>query len=158
EKLIALLKDPEPRVRFFAAQALGRMGGKEVVTPVLAMLRDNADRDPYLRHAGVMALAGSKDRTALLAAAGDPAPAVRRAVPLALRREHSPEVARFLDDLDPGIVLEAARAISDVPIVEALPKLAALIRRPGLPDLLGYRVLNANFRLGKEENAAAVAA
>jgi quinoprotein glucose dehydrogenase len=157
DRLVALLGDAEPRVRFFAAQALAHVGGKETLAPVLAMLRDNADRDTYLRHAGVMALAGVKDRAALLAAADDASPAVRRAVLLALRRRHSPEVARFLADADPSLVLEAARAIYDLPIEAALPQLAALIKNPKVPDALGYRVLNANFRLGKAENAAAVA-
>jgi quinoprotein glucose dehydrogenase len=158
EKLIALLKDSEPRVRFFAAQALGRIGVKEAVGPVLVMLRDNADKDAYLRHAGVMALAGSGDTKALLAAAEDTSPAVRMAVLLALRRVESKEVARFLADTDPLLVQEAARAIHDVPINEAMPQLAAFIRKPGLPVPMLYRVLNANFRLGKEENAVAVAA
>ncbi len=157
DRLAALLADAEPRVRFFAAQALAHVGGKETVAPVLAMLRDNADRDPYLRHAGVMALGAVKDPAALLAAAGDASPAVRRAVLLALRRRHSPEVARFLTDSEPSLVLEAARAIYDLPIEPALPQLAALIKNPRLPDALGYRVLNANFRLGKVENAAALA-
>jgi quinoprotein glucose dehydrogenase len=156
-KLTALLADAEPRVRFFAAQALAHVGGKESVAPVLAMLRDNADRDTYLRHAGVMALVGAKDTAALLAAADDASPAVRRAVLLALRRLHSPEVARFLGDTEPSLVLEAARAVYDLPIEAALPQLAALVKNPKLPDALGYRVLNANFRLGKAENAAAVA-
>jgi quinoprotein glucose dehydrogenase len=156
-KLVALLADAEPRVRFFAAQALAHVGGKEAVAPVLAMLRDNADRDTYLRHAGVMALAAVKDQAALLAAADDASPAVRRAVLLALRRRHSPEVARFLGDADASLVLEAARAIYDLPVEAALPKLAALIQGPKVSDPLGYRVLNANFRLGQAENAAAVA-
>jgi quinoprotein glucose dehydrogenase len=155
--LVALLRAPEDRVRFFAATALGRLGRKEAIAPVLDMLRANGDKDPYLRHAGVMALAGVKDVPALLRAAPDASPAVRMGVLLALRRLGSPEVARFLDDSEPAVVLEAARAIYDTPIEAALPKLAALVRRPALPDLLGYRVLNANFRLGQAENATAVA-
>jgi len=66
-----LLQDPEPRVRFFAALALCPKAvegvqmspptedvehSRKAVAAVLAMLRENADRDPYLRHAGVMAL------------------------------------------------------------------------------------------------------
>jgi quinoprotein glucose dehydrogenase len=157
-RLVALLEDPEPRVRFFAAQGLARLGAKGEVAPVLALLRANNDKDAYLRHAGVMVLAASPDRAAVLAAADDPSPAVRRAVLLALRRLASPEVARFLKDADASLVLEAARAINDLPIDSALPQLAALIGRPGPSAPLAYRVLNANFRLGKAENAAAVAA
>ena len=87
----------------------------------------------------------------------DPSVAVRRAVLLAQRRRGSPDLARFLDDPDASLVVEAARAIHDVPIEPALPKLAALIQRRGLSEPLGYRVLNANFRVGKAENASAVA-
>ena len=93
-----------------------------------------------------------------MAAADDPSPAVRMGVLLALRRTEDPDVARFLNDADPRLVVEAARAINDVPIDAAMPQLAALARRPGLSDPLGFRVLNANFRLGGKENAEAVAA
>jgi quinoprotein glucose dehydrogenase len=157
-KLLPLLKDASPRVRFFAALSLGRLGQKVDVQPILAMLRDNADKDVYLRHAGVMALAGVNDRAAVLAASTDESPAVRMAVLLTLRRWEGPEIERFLDDSDPKIVLEAARAIYDTPIPDALAKLAGLIKRPALADPLLWRVLNANFRLGKPENAAAIAA
>jgi quinoprotein glucose dehydrogenase len=79
------------------------------------------------------------------------------AVLLTLRRWESPEIAQFLDDSDPKIVGEAARAIYDVPIDGAMPALAKLLERDGLADAILYRVLNANFRLGKDENAVAVA-
>jgi quinoprotein glucose dehydrogenase len=88
--------------------------------------------------------------------ASDESMAVRRAVLLTYRRLGKAEVARFLDDVDPDLVLEAARAINDVPIEAALGKLAALVGRRGLSEPLGYRVLNANFRLGKAENVRAV--
>jgi quinoprotein glucose dehydrogenase len=156
-RLIALSKDEEPRVRFLAVLALARLGRSEAVAPVLVMLRDNNDRDAYLRHAGVMALASCADTKALAMAADDPSVAVRRAVLLAQRRGNSPAVAQFLNDTDAELVLEAARAINDVPIEPAMPKLAALINRRGLSEPLAYRVLNANFRLGKAENARAVA-
>jgi quinoprotein glucose dehydrogenase len=158
DKLIPLLKDAEPRVRFFAALALSKMVRKETLPGILRMLDRNADRDPYLRHAGVMALTRLKDEKALLAAAREAAVSVRLAVLLALRRLGSPEVARFLTDAEPKLVVEAARAINDVPIPKELPKLAALGTRGGLAEPLLYRVLNAHFRLGKKENAAAVAA
>src|SRR5260370_8825062 len=78
------------------------------------------------------------------------------AVLLAYRRQGNPDIARFLGDADPNLVLEAGRAINDVPIDPAFPKLAALIRQTGLPKPLLYRVVNANFRLGKAHNAEAV--
>jgi quinoprotein glucose dehydrogenase len=172
EKLLPLLKDANSRVRFFAAMSVGKLAqaskmteNKEKQGPVSAyaaraivdFLRANADQDPYLRHAGVMALTWINDPEVLREAARDSSAAVRLAALLVWRRLESPEVAQFLDDPDPRLVLESARAIYDVPIPSALPKLAVLIDRTGLSEPLLYRVLNANFRLGKAENAAAVA-
>ncbi len=170
--LVKALQDASARVRFFAAMALGKLGNKEAVPAVLEMLRANNDQDPYLRHAGMMALAGIHDLKSLLAAAKDPSPAVRMAVLLAMRRLERPEIAQFLGDGDPRLVLEAARAINDVPIAQVQPQLAALlaaippastgkVSRPGpaaLYDPLLFRVINANFRLGSAPAAKALAA
>jgi quinoprotein glucose dehydrogenase len=157
EQLESLLKDAEPRVQFFAAQAYGRTSRILQATPILELLRENADRDPYLRHAAVMALARlplAKDRAAM---ASDSSASVRMGVLLSLRRQASPEVARFLNDSAPQIVDEAARAINDVPIADALPLLAALAGQRGLSASTLYRVINANFRLGTLEAAQSVA-
>jgi quinoprotein glucose dehydrogenase len=157
EPLRKMLKDAEPRVRFFAAQALGKLGRSEAFADLVALARDNADRDPYLRHAAAQGLVGSGDGTRLLQAARDSSPAVRRAVLLAMRRQGSADVAAFLDDGDPSLVAEAARAIHDVPIEMAMPRLAALSERGGLSGPVGFRVLSARFRSGKAEDARAVA-
>jgi quinoprotein glucose dehydrogenase len=97
---------------------------------------------------------------------------------VALRRVHSSEVAPFLRDTDPLVVLEAARTISDLPLVSALPQLASLAKdasslapafdaasaRASKPDAsvdlfaaLMRRVINANFRIGGMANANALA-
>src|SRR5262249_10170483 len=107
--LAPLLEDDNPRVRFFAALALRHTGSPQTRTAVLKMLRDNGEQDPYLRHAGVMAMTGCFDRDALRATAKDESPSVRLAALLALRRRQSPEVAQFLNDAEPRLVLEAAR-------------------------------------------------
>ena len=156
--LLASLRADSARVRFFAAIALGKLGRREAVEPILAMLRENGDRDAYLRHAGVMGLTGIGDVAALLAAADDGSSAARMGVLLALRRLSLPEVTRFLDDREPALVLEAARAINDEPIAGAMPELSALAVRPGMPDPIVRRVLNANFRLGGPDQAAALVA
>lgn len=57
----------------------------------------------------------------------DPSSATRLALVLAERRMQHPTISRFLSDPDPQIVLEATRAIHDVPISTALPSLAALL-------------------------------
>ncbi|MGO9920581.1 MAG: PVC-type heme-binding CxxCH protein [Isosphaeraceae bacterium] len=157
DSLIGLLADSSPRVRFFAAISLGKLGRPDAVGPLLSMLRGNADGDPYLRHAGVMGLAGSGNPAAWKQAAHDPSVAVRMGVLLTLRRSADPETAGFLDDPDPRVVLEAARAINDVPIAAALPRLAALAVAANMPLPLVRRVLNANFRLGGVENATRLA-
>ena len=54
-------------------------------------------------------------------------------------------------------MLEAARAINDVPITAAMPALAAVPVTANTPLPLSRRVLNANFRLGGAEHAAAMA-
>lgn len=158
DALIAKLTDPSDRVRFFAAQSLGKLGDRRAVEPLLALLENNADRDPFLRHAAVMGLVGSADAQAIQAAITDPSVAVRRGVLLTLRRWKSPAIVSFLRDADPGLVAEAARAIYDELIVEALPALAELVAQPGLPDAAVRRAVAANFRLGQQANAAALAA
>jgi quinoprotein glucose dehydrogenase len=157
DRLLPLLRDAEPRVRFFAALGLGKLKRPEACDAVVQMVRANADQDAYLRHAGVMALTWIDDRAALARAAEDASPAVRLAGLLAYRRLERPEVARFLNDADPRLVVEAARAINDVSITDALPQLAKLIERTGLAEPVLYRVLNAHFRLGQPENARALA-
>ena len=181
-----LLGDSSPRVRFFAAQSLGKLGRREAVQPLINLLRTNADQDATIRHAAVHALVRIGDTDALLAAAKDSSASVRLGACLALRRLMHPGIAQFLDDPDPRIVLEAARAIADLPIGPALPKLAALVARhsnvvspgratPSVPpakeadaptrhwnvelrEPLLRRALNAHFRLGQPTNALALAA
>lgn len=161
-RLVAALRDPSPRVQFHAALALKRVGTADDVPAILDYLR--GERDAYQRHGAVIALAGIGDVKALEAAATEASVNVRLGALLALRRLERPEVARFLKDSDPPVVLEAARAIYDTPIVGALTELTRVLDRPvgdGKPfaqqDYLFRRVLAAHYRLGTGEDAAAVA-
>ena len=154
--IVKLLQDKSARVRFHAANALGKIGKRETIPAILTMLKEAEDKDPFLRHAGVMALVWINDFEAIAAAAKDPSPAVRMASLLAMRRLERSEIGQFVTDKDPTIVLEAARAINDVPISGALPELAALIEQPTYSDPLLKRVLNANYRLGTEATANAL--
>ena len=63
--------DPNMRVRYFGVLGLGKLGGLDAVEPVIQALRENNDTDPFLRHAGVMALTWLNDPSALEAAAKD---------------------------------------------------------------------------------------
>ena len=157
-KLIALLKDKENRVRFFAALGLGKLGDKAAVEPLFTMLAENDDKDPILRHGGVMGLVGCGTAEQIAAKVHDSSVALRGDAVVALRRLESPLVAEFLKDADQSIVLEAARAIHDVPIEAALPALAALTADPAIsdPNILN-RAVNAHYRLGKAEDAKALA-
>jgi quinoprotein glucose dehydrogenase len=157
EGLIGLLGDPSARVRFFAASSLGKLGRADAGEPLLKLLRANADSDPYLRHAAVMGLVGSGKSDAWTKAVHDDSPAARTGILLAMRRLQDPAIGEFLSDPDPRVVLEAARAISDVPITAAFSSLAAvrLTSTTVLPLL--RRVLNANFRLGQAEQAGKLA-
>lgn len=166
EGLVRLLKDSSPRARFFAAQSLGHLKRGEAVQPLLAMLRENNDGDMYLRHAGATALSGCATISQLVAAAKDESAAVRMGVLLAMRRMERVEISEFLNDSDELLVVEAARAINDVPINAAMPKLAVLISSDKVfPEkyapqyqALQLRVVNANSRLGSEESTRALAA
>jgi quinoprotein glucose dehydrogenase len=157
DPLVAALKDESARVKFFATQSLGKLSKAEGVQPILSALRENGDRDEFLRHAGVMALIGTADAPALAAAAKDASKSVRLAALLAMRREQKAEIAQFLNDAEPLLVKEAARAINDEGIAGGLGALAKLIEKPTTDINLMIRVLNANYRVGTPEAAQALA-
>jgi quinoprotein glucose dehydrogenase len=149
KRLRSLLVDLNARVRYHAALALGRLPDAANTPSLLALLRDNADRDVYLRHAAALSLARLADHDALRAAAADPSPAVRTGALLALRRLRSKDVALWLADRESRLVREAARAIHDEPVDDALPQLAAVVLREGITDVPTLRrALNACFVLG----------
>jgi quinoprotein glucose dehydrogenase len=159
ELLIGQLADDSPRVRYFAAQSLGKLAQPAAIGPLLVLLEQNNDQDPVLRHGAIMGLAGSAagDAERLVAEAPHPSPAARLGLVVALRRLRSERVAHFLDDADPRVVVEAARAIHDEPIAAAEPRLASLITRATDDEALLRRALNANYRLGTAESALALA-
>ena len=169
--LVKLLADSSPRVRSLAAIAVGKLHRKEVVPALFAVLKENADKDPVLRHAAVIGLEASGDVNAIIAAGQDADRSVRLGALLALRRLKNSAVALFLKDADPLLVADAARAINDESINDAMPQLAALLQdadklsalsagtkdKPGPRDAVIRRVLNANLRLGTPAAASALA-
>ncbi|HLX64223.1 MAG TPA: HEAT repeat domain-containing protein, partial [Planctomycetota bacterium] len=130
--LIKLLAHESLRVRFFAAYGLGKLQSSAAIEPLCAALRENADKDAFVRHACVMALywIAEKYPELVIAKGEDASSPVRMAVLLVLRRMEDARIARFLKDKSPLLVLEAARAINDVPIPAAFPELAALAVPP----------------------------
>ena len=156
-----LLTNEAPRVRYFAALALAKFGDRSSVAPVLAMLRADG-ADPWLRHAGIMALTACATEAQLAALAREGSVQVRLAAVVALRRSASVRLADFLADKDARVVAEAARAINDLPVEAALPALAALAdesarftgltsvapEQPSPRDAILRRIVNANRRVG----------
>jgi HEAT repeat protein/glucose/arabinose dehydrogenase/mono/diheme cytochrome c family protein len=153
-QLIALLKDSYPRARFFAAEALGRTEHAAAIQPIIAMLVANNEEDNYLRHAGSLALARIGQPAPVVALSKHPSRAARIAAVVALRRMQDPGIKVFLKDSDVFVVTEAARAINDdLSITGALADLAeALNDRRFSNEAFVRRAINANLRLGTEEN------
>lgn len=155
-----LLADASPRVRFFAAIAAGKLGLTAFYGPILDLLRENDNRDAYLRHAGIYALQHLAENPNILTGlVADESPAIRLAAVVALRRLKNPDVSRFLADADPAVADEAIRAIGDLDIVSRRPQAAALLDNLGArkwsPFMLRRLIENA-FRVGTAEDAARV--
>lgn len=146
--LTAMLEHRAPRVRFFAAEALGRIRYAPSVARLVHMLAANDDRDVYLRHAGTLALSRIGNAAALGDLSKHPSRAVRLAGIVALRRMKGPEVARFLDDRDEQVVTEAARAINDDGgIPQGTEALAGLLdEKRFTSEPLIRRIISANLR------------
>ena len=140
-------RDANARVRYFALLGLGRLEIPDAAEPVILALRDNNDSDPFLRHAGVMALTWLNKAGAVEEASRDSSAAVRLAALLAMRRLQRAELAMFLYESNPQFVVEAARAIYDLPINSAMTQLAAMINKPASPKGAMRRALHANYRL-----------
>ena len=169
--ILPLLDDPEPHCRRSAAVALASqltqgIGGsirEPILSAVVRRVREAGDsRDPWLRHALVMALAAAATAEERGSLARDADAEVRLAAVLAMRRVRDARLAGALADADRRIVLEAARAIWDVPVPEARAALAAAMldgpREGPDGDAFLRRAIAANERVGGVEAAARLAA
>ncbi|MEM9259263.1 MAG: HEAT repeat domain-containing protein, partial [Bacteroidota bacterium] len=148
--LLVALERPEPRVQFFATEALGRTAAIEAIPAILSMLETNGDQDTWLRMVGMIALGRIGEASPLEALKDHPSKALRTAAVVALRRMESPAIAAFLNDSDEFVATEAARGINDdFSIPAALPALAKALAGTtytGEPFL--RRAINANSRVG----------
>lgn len=187
--LMAYALDPNPRVAAAALRAGSSLliGLRPEITVaddvILPPLTQGHPDDPVVREARITALvrldihAGGPGHRWAVTLERSPDPRVRLLALLSRRRRQDPAVARHLSDPHPTLVLEAARAIHDLPILEALPQLARLAADPSLLDpVLGgtwpanltfspeecrtwilRRAANAAFRLGTPEQAVHLA-
>jgi len=152
--IVPHLSSDSDRIKFFAAQALGRMEFQDGVEPLIQMIRENDDKDVYLRHAAVLALSRIGDVDAIKSLENDEDQSVRIAAVLVMRRLRNENVRLFLDDESEYIVTEAARAINDDwSIAPALPDLAAVLKETRFTsEPLLRRAINAASRVaGKEQ-------
>ena len=150
DKVAAQLAQAEMRVRTQAGMTLAKLGGK---VPFAAFLRDAETelRLPWLRHGLVSGLAGTQTSTELLSAAQAKSGAEAVFATLALGRQRSPLLAKLLSHTNPGVVLEAARAIhDDEGIASVQAELAQSFGAQALPLYAARRALNANLRQGDE--------
>ncbi len=150
-----LLTDSSPRVRAYAANAIGQLGMTDQLDAVVKILEENAGQDVYLRQAGVLALSGMDIEKVAAKTLTHASPAVRLAAAVAFRRTSSPHAAKLLADSDSAIVAEAARSIADYPTIpSAFPDLAKLIEsNPNASVPAIRRAIAVNRRLGDPASA-----
>ncbi|MDF0693684.1 HEAT repeat domain-containing protein [Aquirufa ecclesiirivi] len=157
-RLIQLIDSKNPRISFFACQALGRIKSENAIPGLLKLIEKNNDEDHYIRHAAVLALARIGKEEPLVALASSSNTALKTAAVLVLRRLSSPKVALFLQDSDEYIATEAARAINDdESIPAALPALAAALNNKAWKgEPLLRRAINASLRVGTNKEIDAL--
>lgn len=160
--LAQLILDSSPKVRAFALIAAGRLGADKFLPEVCQMIKENADKDTVLRHAGVMAIDGMcKSSEALLALGKNENDSIRLAVVLVQRRRSDVSVAQFIHDKSSVVADEAIRAIYDLSLDTVRPNVATLLdvyqEREWTPFMLRRLIHNA-YRVGGLENAKRVIA
>ncbi len=158
--LLSRLDDPSQRVRIQALLGLGRLRDSAATEAIVKLLsvKENHHGLTYLRHAGVIALAGCAPTETLAGFAGHSSDFLRTCASLALGKRGDAAIAAFLDDKDPVLAADAAVQIhDDWMIPEAMPALAAALGQHLAHEPFTRRALNANFRLGTAEATERVA-
>lgn len=158
-RLINQLDDPSRRAVFFAAEAVGKIGDEAAFQPLVDLLATVEESETHLRHAVAFALSRLDQADDLANLADHPSRQVRIGAVLALRQMRSPEITAFLNDGDPLVLAETARAINDdLSIPEALPALAEQLSNTEVQnEAFLRRVINANLRLGDAISAERLA-
>ena len=127
EALLLLMAQGDARQRVAATETLGKAGWRDFVPALKALLvRYPVDEDPVWRSVAASALA---NHPAVREADGwrsESNVSLRTVALLSQRRRMEPGISAFLADSDPLLVVEAARAINDMPIAGAYPALAEM--------------------------------
>ncbi|MFK7788068.1 MAG: hypothetical protein AB8C95_01075, partial [Phycisphaeraceae bacterium] len=143
-------------LEYHSAIALGKIGSSKDVDILFDMLDRNDNNDVAIRHAASYGLSLIGDTGVIAREMKQRGAAARLGGVLALRRLDSPLLANFLNDEDPLVAAEAARAIYDKRIMDAMPPLAGLsgslpVNRMSEPVM--RRVIEANVRLADQASA-----
>jgi quinoprotein glucose dehydrogenase len=166
--LVGLLADPEPRVRFFAANALcecsdpllrtSKAAAKGLLPALFQALKTD---DPYLRHAVARTLGSYHGEDHLRKGMASFGKDTAKGGLLTLQWQHGHGIIDGLRNPDALIATEAARMIHDNPQgligPSDLAHLANLANTPGLTEPLWRRAVNASYLLGTSESATLLA-
>jgi len=167
EQFRVIAKEGSNRQKYFAVIALGRMAHYDSMDVILDVLAENNNQDVFLRHGCVMGLYFMNAANELVRKSGHSHPAARVGLLLALRRHGDRRVEKFLMETDDFVMREAAIAIYDANITEAMGSLANILTRydaesfdpfpaPDSPTVL-RRAIDAAFIVGGEEQAKLLA-
>jgi quinoprotein glucose dehydrogenase len=164
QELLPLLRDPSRDVREEVAIALGRLRPPGIAEEIFTALHQCGESDPALRHALIFALSRLLPAPEIAARGRSASSApVKSAAVAALTSLRAAEIADFLDDENPAIVLAAGRAIHRHRILPGYPLLATALEKAAIQPALQdrefvHRALAAAAYLGSAEAAAPVAA
>lgn len=149
----ALILDESPRVRLFGTIATGKAEAVGSMTFIWQMLEENGEDDPYLRHAGAMALARLSTPLQLFTLNDHPSVGVRLAAVNALAAKKDRGIEAFLGDPEMRVFQEVVRTIHDGNLEASRERLAERVAK-GIPyDLDGMtwrRLIHNAVHLGGE--------
>ena len=172
-----LCSDKSSKVRYEATLAIKKIGTESSADPIVKTLIANNNADPIVRHGCIMGMLGLAIRehekgesTFIDVMATHESAAVRIATVVALRKQFEFNVlnvrdntyvvrllAKLVNDVDSKIALEAARAVHDLQMDDAMEPLAKLVTMPGLSDHMIRRAISANNRIGDKDSAVRLA-
>ena len=154
-RIPAMLRDSSPRVRLMAGIACGKLKSTNALTALEELIVSAENKDPILRHAGVMGLVGVATLRQLEDFVDHPSEAMRIAAVIAPRRLGSiKELTKFIKDDSPQVMSDAIRAIYDEAQTQTFldhPKSLSVIAEalnPQHPPAVNVRAIAANRRLG----------
>ncbi|MDP6341712.1 MAG: c-type cytochrome [Acidimicrobiales bacterium] len=154
-RIPAMLRDSSPRVRLMAGIACGKLKSTNALTALEELIVSTENKDPILRHSGIMGLVGVATLRQLEDFVDHPSEAMRIAAVIALRHLGGiKELTKFIHDDSPQVMSDAIRAIYDEAQIQTFldhPKSLSLIAEalnPQHPPPVNVRAIAANRRLG----------